>query len=304
MFNIINATVYQKFTIPIKGLSRQRAEEQIGQLINDYSEEVEWDDSLGTLSINGAKHLPYNKQIWFPEGDAGTPAMELVSPEGHNLNESDMLTWFYNALKRASKIPFQRFDKENGGGNLINDSADMTRDEIKFYNFINRLRANFKELIVKPLKLQMLIEFPELKEDEIVMNQIDISFNSNQVFEEWKKLNNLAKKAEIFGTLVGVMNGEKPYFHIEYLIDNVFKLTPEEKAENQKYWAKDAASVAAAAGAAPGAEGAAPAEGGDVPAEGGDVPAEGGDAAPEAQAAPETPPAEGGAEGGGGEFEF
>ena len=297
MFNIINATVYQKFTIPIKGLSRQRAEEQIGQLINDYSEEVEWDDSLGTLSINGAKHLPYNKQIWFPEGDAGTPAMELVSPEGHNLNESDMLTWFYNALKRASKIPFQRFDKENGGGNLISDSADMTRDEIKFYNFINRLRANFKELIVKPLKLQMLIEFPELKEDEIVMNQIDINFNSNQVFEEWKKLNNLSKKAEIFGTLVAIMNGENPYFHIEYLVDNVFKLTPEEKAENQKYWAKDAASVAAAAaaaGAAPGAEGAAPAEGGEA------APAEGGEAAPaEGDAAPETPPAEGGSE-----FEF
>jgi hypothetical protein len=64
MFNIINATVYQKFTIPIKGMSRQRAE-QIGQLIHDYSEEVEWDDSLGTLSINGTKHLAYNKQIWF-----------------------------------------------------------------------------------------------------------------------------------------------------------------------------------------------------------------------------------------------
>ena len=298
MFNIINATVYQKFTIPIKGLSRQRAEEQIGQLINDYSEEVEWDDSLGTLTINGAKHLPYNKQIWFPEGDAGTPAMELVSPEGHNLNESDMLTWFYNALKRASKIPFQRFDRENGGGNLIADSSDMTRDEIKFYNFINRLRANFKELIVKPLKLQMLIEFPELKEDEILLNQIDINFNSNQVFEEWKKLNNLAKKSEIFGTLVAIMNGEKPYFHIDYLIDNIFKLTPEEKAENQKYWAKDAAGVAAAAAAAGGApvEGAAPAEGGEA------APAEGAEAAPEAQAAPETPPAEG-AEGGS-EFEF
>ena len=303
MFNIINATVYQKFTIPIKGLSRQRAEEQIGQLINDYSEEVEWDDSLGTLTINGAKHLPYNKQIWFPEGDAGTPAMELVSPEGHNLNESDMLTWFYNALKRASKIPFQRFDRENGGGNLIADSSDMTRDEIKFYNFINRLRANFKELIVKPLKLQMLIEFPELKEDEILLNQIDINFNSNQVFEEWKKLNNLAKKSEIFGTLVAIMNGEKPYFHIDYLIDNIFKLTPEEKAENQKYWAKDAAGVAAAAAA-----GGAPVEGGEAAPAGGEAaPAEGGEAAPaeaapEAQAAPETPPAEG-AEGGS-EFEF
>ena len=78
MFNVVNAMVYQKFTVPVKGLSRQRAEEQIGQLIADYSEEVEWDDSLGTLTINGRKHLPYNKQIWFPEGDAGTPNMELV----------------------------------------------------------------------------------------------------------------------------------------------------------------------------------------------------------------------------------
>jgi hypothetical protein len=281
MFNIINATVYQKFTIPIKGLSRQRAEEQIGQLINDYSEEVEWDDTLGTLTLNGAKHLPYNKQIWFPEGDAGTPNMELVSPEGHNLNENDMLKWFYNALKRASKIPFQRFETEGGGGNLISDAAEMTRDEIKFHNFISRLRANFKELIVKPLKLQMLIEFPELKEDEIILNQMDISFNSNQVFEEWKKLNNMAKKAEIFGTLIGIMNGEKPYFHVEYLIDSVFKLTAEEKAENQKYFAKDA--VAAGAPAA-GGEGAAPAEGGveaAAPAEGGgEAPAEGGGEAP------------------------
>jgi hypothetical protein len=302
MFNIINATVYQKFTIPIKGLSRQRAEEQIGQLINDYSEEVEWDDTLGTLSINGAKHLPYNKQIWFPEGDGGVPSMELVSPEGHNLNESDMLTWFYNALKRASKIPFQRFDKENGGGNLFSDASEMTRDEIKFYNFVNRLRANFKELIVKPLKLQMLIEFPELKDDEVIMNQMDITFNSNQVFEEWKKLGNLSKKAEIFGTLVGIMNGEKPYFHVDYLIDNVFKLTQEEIAENQRYWAKDAASVAAAAGGAPvEGGGEVPDEGGETTPAEGEAPAQGG-----AQAAPEAP-SEGGGEApseGGSEFEF
>jgi hypothetical protein len=303
MFNIINATVYQKFTIPIKGLSRQRAEEQIGQLIHDYSEEVEWDESLGTLQINGAKHLPYNKQIWFPEGDAGTPNMELVSPQGHDLNDETMLSWFYKALKRASKIPMSRFESENGGGNLITDAAEMTRDEIKFHNFISRLRANFKEIVVKPLRLQMLIDFPELKDDEVMMNQMDIQFYTNQVFEEWKKINNLAKKSEIVGTLLGVMNGEKPYFHIEWIMDNVFKLTPEEKAENQKYWAKDPSTL----GAAP--EGGAPAEGGEAPAEGGEAPAEGGEAPAQggAQAAPETPPAEGGGEApaeGGGEFEF
>lgn len=313
MFNIINATVYQKFTIPIKGLPRQKAEEQIGQLIHDYSEEVEWDDSLGTLTINGAKHLPYNKQVWFPEGDGGTPNMELVSPEGHNLNESDIMTWFYNALKRASKIPFQRFDKENGGGNIFTDAAEMTRDEVKFSNFINRLRANFKELIVKPIKLQMLIEFPELKDDEVFTNQIDVIFNSNHLFEEWKKIGNMEKKAGVLGTLLGIQKTDgQPYFHIEYLMDHVFKLSQEEKEENRKYWVKEGAGGGAAAEGGPeggGPEGPGGPEGGP---EGGTeagpepgaqaTPEAGGEAAaPEAQAAPEA-----GAGGGeaGAEFEF
>lgn len=293
MYNVINATIYQKFVIPVKGLSRQRAEEQIGQLIQDYSEEVEWDDTLGTLSINGSKHLPYNKQIWFPEGDAGTPQMELVGPQGHDLNEESMLKWFHQALKRASKIPLTRFEGESGGGNLVQDSAEMTRDEIKFHNFIMRLRTNFKELVVKPLKLQMLIEFPELKDDEVFINSVDIIFYTNQIFEEWKKINTLAKRAEAITTLTGIMNGEKPYFHIEWIMDHVFKLTPEEKAENQKYWAKDAAAAGSVAGAP--AEGEAPAE--EAPAE----------EAPAAEApAEEAPaPAEGGeAPAGGGEFEF
>lgn len=248
MFNIINATLYQKFTIPIKGLGRQRAEEQIGQLIQDYSEEVEWDDTLGTLRINGQKHLPYNKQYWFPEGDGGTPQMEIMNAGvGHNLNEDDILKWFFNILKRASKIPMQRFQSdESGGGSAFSDAAEITRDEAKFGNFVMRLRSNFKELIVKPLKLQMLIEFPELKDNERFMNEVDIQFLSNQLFEEWKKLGNLSKKAEILSSLNAIQkpNGD-PYFHIEYLIDHVLKLTPEEKEENKKYWLKDSAGASA-----------------------------------------------------------
>ena len=308
MFNIINATIYQKFTIPIKGLPRQRAEEQIGQLIADYSEEIEWDDSLGTVTINGKKHLPYNKQIWFPEGDAGTPAMELVSPEGHNLNEDNMLTWFFNVLKRASKIPFQRFDKESGGGTVFDDAASMTRDEVKFNNFVNRLRANYKELIVKPLRLQMCMEFPELKDDEIFLNQVDIIFVSNQLFEEWKQLGNLEKRSGILSTLLGIQTADgKPYFHIDYLIDKIMKLSQEEKEENKAYWIKAAQGGGAAAPGEGGAEAGAEAEAGAQAApEGGaqSTPEAGAQATPEAgaQAAPEG--GGGGGEAGGGEFEF
>lgn len=305
MFNIVNASVYQKFTVPIKGLPRQRAEEQVAQLISDYSEEIEWDDTLGTVTVNGRKHLPYNKQLWFPDGDAGTPTMELVSPQGHNLNENEMLKWFENILKRASKIPFQRFDKESGGGTVFDDAASMTRDEVTFGNFINRLRANWKELIVKPIKLQMCMEFPELREDETFLNQVDIIFFSNQLFEEWKKTGIMEKRSGILSTLLGIQTSDgQPYFHIDYLIDKIMKLTPEEKEENQSYWIKSKSGGGAAEGGEGGEGGDMGAEGGDM---GGDMGAETGAQAGGAQAGG-AQGAQGGAqaggEAGGGEFEF
>ncbi len=303
MFNVVNAVVYHKFTVPVKGLSRQRAEEQIGQLIADYSEEVEWDDTLGTLTINGRKHLPYNKQVWFPEGDAGTPNMELLTAQGHNLNENDMLQWFYNALKRASKIPGQRLEKDTGGGNVYAEASEVTRDEVMFSNFIGRLRANFKELIVKPLRLQMCVEFPELKEDEVFLNQVDIDFYSNTLFEEWKKNANIEKRVGILTTLLSVQTADgQPYFHIDFLIDKYLKLTTEEKEENKSYWIKFKGGEGSAEGGEAGADtGGGEIGGGEL---GGEMGAQAQAPAPQTQAqAPaggETPPA---AEGGG-EFSF
>ena len=39
--------------------------------------------------------------------------------------------------------PDTKFDKENGGGNIYNDASEMTRDEIKYHNFIRRIRTVF-----------------------------------------------------------------------------------------------------------------------------------------------------------------
>ena len=133
MFNINNASQQMIYTIPVNGLSPIKSEQAVGQMIADYSEEVEWDDTLGTVAINGSKHLPLNKAYWFPESDMGKPAVDMLAPEGHNLNESDMLEWFYNNLKRASRMPFSRFDKDSGGGGIFSDSSEMTMDETKIW---------------------------------------------------------------------------------------------------------------------------------------------------------------------------
>lgn len=303
MYNIINASVYQKFTVPLKNISSQKAKERMGKLIADYNEEVTWDDSLGTVQINGQKHLPYNKQLWFPETNEGTPNLELVAPQGHDLNESDILKWFRDILQRASKIPLQRFNTDNGGGNIIDEASEITRDEMQFHKFINRIRANFKELLVKPIRMQMLMDFPELKSDNKFLNNIDILYNSNQLFEEWKKIGNLQKKAEAINSLLGIQKADgNPYFHIDYLMDTIMKMTPDEKSKNDKYWAiSNGAATAEGVGEA-GEEGGGEEYGGDHESFGGGEENGGGIEAPQTQSAPEeTPPENNSGEGG---FEF
>lgn len=237
LFNINQAAIYKKFIIPTNGLTRAQAEQQIYELMSEYHEDVQWDDTMGTVTINGSTDIPHSKDFWFPNSDLGTPDVEIMASQGTDLNEDSMLQWFFKNLKRASKLPFSRFDEESGGGGIYGDSAEITRDEIKFGNFIKRLRTVFKELIIKPIKIQMILDFPELKDDNLFHASLNVDFNTNELFEEWKYLNNLSKRADIASNLSSNLQDAegKPYLHIEYIIRKIMKFTDADIAENNKY---------------------------------------------------------------------
>jgi hypothetical protein len=163
--------------------------------------------------------------------------MDIVQPQQAELNEDISLQWFYKSFKRASKMPFSRLDEDQGGGNFYDDTASITMDEIRFKNFVSRLRTLFKEILVKPLKIQMVLDFPELSSDRVFESYIKLNFNSNDLFEEWKYLNNLAKRAEISSTLSSnLQDGEgKPYLSIEWIVRNIMKFTDKDIESNNKY---------------------------------------------------------------------
>ena len=242
LFNINQAAIYKKFIIPIGGLSRQQAEQQINQLMSEYHEDVQWEDDLGIVKINGSSNIPHSKDFWFPNsGEGGTPEMSIETPTGNDLNEDQMLTWFHNNLKRESKFPFTRFDRENGGGNIFSDFSEMTRDEIKFHNYIRRVRTVFKEIIVKPLKIQMMRDFPELISDHRFISHLNVDYNSNELFEEWNMLKNLEKRSGIAASLLSNIQDQDgiPYYATEWIVRKVMKMNDADIEENMKYKIKE-----------------------------------------------------------------
>jgi hypothetical protein len=237
LYNINQASLYKKFIIPVDGLSRQQAEQQIYELMSDYHEDVQWDEHLGLVMMNGSTNIPHAKDFWFPSSAGQTPSFEIVKPEQNNLAEDVTLQWFFKNFKRASKIPFQRFEEESGGGTLYDSTTQITRDEIKFKNFINRIRTIFKEIITKPLRIQMILNFPELKKDVVFFNSMKLMFNSDVLFEEWKYLANLDKRASIAANLSSNLRdmGDKPYLSVEWIARNIMKFTDKDIEENEKY---------------------------------------------------------------------
>jgi hypothetical protein len=240
-YNIIHAMINKVFTMPMTGMNKKQAEQEITQTMSNYYDEVYFNESEGQYYINGeANRLPLSKDYWFPEMEGSSPSVELKSAEGHNLNESEMLNYFYNSLKRASKHPFTRFDRSSGGGAIFGDSSDMNFENNRFAKFISRIQALFKPIVLKPLLNQMYVKHPELIEDPSFKNQLNVVFNGENYAEKWNYLNNLEKMSGIANSIQSnLLANDKPYLHIKWVMKHIMEFTDEDLDENRRYFLED-----------------------------------------------------------------
>lgn len=289
LFNLINATMHKEFIIPTQGLSPMMAEQEVAALIADYKDHIAFDDTTGLVYIDGSKDLPYSKEYWLPNPGDNKPEMNIIEPGGHDLNENNMLIWFNNALKKASKFPFTRLDNTNGGGNVYATGGDLTYDDYNFTQYIERLRALFKEILLKPIMLQLILEFPELEKQMKLANDLDIKFYGHSEIIKAKELSNLQAKAAIAADLsqnlqtMGPDGQPRPVLHWKFLNKYVMEFTDEQMKENDKYWEQDPSGAlggeggggapSPAGGGAPGSTGpeSAPVQGAQPAAQGGDT---------------------------------
>lgn len=237
---VVNSSYKTKFIIPVAGKSKSRAKQALGILMQQYRENIEFNTKSGELMVNGKAQLPFSKEYWIPEGDSGTPQIENIGNDGPDLSDTEALKYFREKLIKVSKIPLSRFDMESPPSWELN-AESTTRDEIKFGRFVNRLRSGFKEILTKPLWIQMCLDHPVLKEDDAFKAQIAISFNKDNFFEQMKELEVMTKTAnsisELKDSLIDTDANmqEHKYFSSKFLIEKYKLLSQEETLLNDKY---------------------------------------------------------------------
>ena len=240
IWNVMNASYRLKFVIPIGTQSPQKAMQTLGQIMSYHKEEIAINDNSGELTVNGRPKIQFYKNYLFPEKDGQSPQLETLDPNGPDFNVMENVVYFYNKLKLDSKIPYARFSFRGGTPTNYQISIDqLERDEIRYEKFLSRLRSIFQELMVKPLYIQMCLDFPELSKDSAFKSNLGLDFVRENLFEEFIQLQNYTKRTE-FITSLGDMKQkigeeEEAYFDKNFLIKRYLGLTMDEFKKNEKY---------------------------------------------------------------------
>jgi hypothetical protein len=116
-------------------------------------------------------------------------------------------------------------------------SAEITRDEIKFYKFIERLRVKFTGILTDLLKTQVILK-GIMTEDEWnkICPDISYKFNKDSYFNELKDNDVLRDRIDMLNTLSNFVGR---YYSEEYIRKNILKQTDEEIIEINGQIAKE-----------------------------------------------------------------
>jgi hypothetical protein len=245
IWNVMNASYRLKFVVPVGTRSQQKAKETLGELMALYKEEIKMDATSGELTVNGRPNIQFFKNYLFPQQGGQGPTVSRLNAAGPDLSSTEVLTYFVNKLKQDSKIPFSRFAARSGGaGGQFKIAAESAeRDEVRFSKFLNRLRSIFQEIVIKPLWIQMCLDYPELKEDLVFASQLGVKFNSDNIFGQSIEIENTIKSIDFINGMMDLKeksgDEEISYFSQDFLIKRWLDLSAEDLRLNKLYLEKE-----------------------------------------------------------------
>ena len=240
IWTVTNAQYKMKFTIPTKNMNRVLAQQTLMSAMNRYKEDIKFVSDTGEITINGQATMPFNKEYWFPENDSGSPEVETLAGDGPELNDNDQLKFFKNQLYKVSKIPLSRFDQESGESWFGADATSVARTEIDFARYVNRMRNQFSQIILKPLKLQLALSVPELQDNRAFLEAISLQYKSYNLFEEMMEMELMQKRVEFIQTMkesmidMDIEGNEIKYFSSKFLVQKYLKYSSEDIKLNNK----------------------------------------------------------------------
>ena len=136
IYRLARAPERRMFYIDVGNLPRGKAEQYMKDIMARYRNKLVYDAKTGEIK-DDRKHMSMLEDFWLPrrEGGRGTEITNL--PGGQNLGEIEDILYFQKKLYRSLNVPINRLEQEAQFS--LGRSTEISRDELKFQKFIDRL---------------------------------------------------------------------------------------------------------------------------------------------------------------------
>ena len=227
IYRLSRAPERRVFYIDVGNLPKNKAEQYLKDIMNRYRNKLVYDASTGELK-DERRHMTMLEDFWMPRREGGKGTEVSTLPGGQNLGQMDDVLYFQKKLYKSLNVPTSRLETDQNGFNM-GRQAEITRDELKFFRFIERLRKKFGELFMDIMKTQLLLKGVITKEDwEYIQPMIRFDFRKDSYFTE-------AKENEILTNRLNLVNSADPYlgkyFSKAYVQKHILRLSEEEIAD-------------------------------------------------------------------------
>ena len=215
IYRISRAPERRIFYIDVGNLPKGKAEEYLRNIMNQYRNKLVYDASTGDIK-DDKKHMSMLEDFFLPRREGGRGTEISTLPGGENLGQIDDILYFQKKLYRSLNVPINRLEQESTFA--LGRSTEISRDEVKFKKFIDRLRKRFSDVFMQTLKTQLLLKgiitindwdewkeliafdfiednyFSELKEAEIVRERFELiasvdEYVGKYISNEWVRKN-------------------------------------------------------------------------------------------------------------------
>ena len=242
IYRISRAPERRIFYIDVGNLPKVRAEQYVNDIMNKFRNKIVYDADTGEIKDN-RQHLSTIEDFWLPrrEGGKGTEISTLSG--GQNLGEIEDIEYFQNKLYQSLNVPTSR--RQSQQPFTLGISTVITRDELKFNKFIERLRIKFSQLFRQALCVQLISKSIIHPNDwDKISNLITFDYSRDNHFTELKDIeiiNNRLAALQIAEQYVG------KYYSTNWIKKNILRQTDEDiiaidkeiKAETPKEESQD-----------------------------------------------------------------
>ena len=197
IYRISRAPERRIFYIDVGNLPKIKAEQYLKDVMSRYRNKLVYDASTGEIR-DDRNHMSMLEDFWLPRREGGRGTEITTLPGGSNLGEIDDIVYFQRKLYRSLNVPISRMEAEQSFS--LGRSTEITRDELKFSKFVQRLRKKFAALFHDILRTQLVLTGVIAEEEwDTIKEHIQYDFLQDGHFAELRDTEILRERVEMLG---------------------------------------------------------------------------------------------------------